>query len=143
MAVLRHIRENLATVVAAALIVCGLAACFVLLRPHTSSNAQLVARIHDGEGHSYELPLAEYGSLTVETSLGTNVIVVENGAVFVAEADCPKGDCLRQHAISAPGQQLICLPHQLWVEIVEAGAPDGELDVTAVTATGDADLVSR
>jgi len=38
---------------------------------------------------------------------------------------------------------MICLPHQLWVEIVETGAPDGELDVTAVTATDDVDLQSR
>ena len=53
------------------------------------------------------------------------------------------GDCLRQRAISVPGQQLICLPHKLWVEVVEQGAPDGELDVTAVTSADEVDLVSR
>jgi len=143
MALLRHIRDNAATVVAAALIACGLVASFVLFRPHVPANAQMVARIHDGNGQTYELPLSKDGSLTVETSLGTNVIAVRDGAAFMAEANCPKGDCLRQHAISAHGQQLICLPHQLWVEIVETGAPDGELDVTAVTATDDVDLQSR
>ena len=103
----------------------------------------MVARIHDGNGQTYELSLSEDDSLRVETSLGTNVIVVRDGAAFMAEADCPKGDCLRQRAISVPGQQLICLPHELWVEVVEAGAPDGELDVTAVTATDGIDLQSR
>ena len=143
MALLRHIRDNAATVVAAALIACGLVASFVLLRPRASVNAQMVARIHDGDGRTYELSLSEDDSLRVETSLGTNVIVVRDGAAFMAEADCPKGDCLRQRAISVPGQQLICLPHQLWVEVVEQGAPDGELDVTAVTSADEVDLVSR
>lgn len=143
MAFLGFIRRNAATVVAAVLISCGLVASFVLLRPQAAADASLVARIHDAEGKTYELPLSEDASLTVETALGTNVIVVRDGAAFVAEADCPNGDCLRQHAISSLGQQLICLPHQLWVEVVAQGAPDGELDVTAVTATDDADLVSR
>lgn len=143
MTIARYIRENLATVIAATLVACGLVASLVLLRPRAATNAQLVARVHDGDGHSYELPLSEDGSLEVTTALGTNVISVQDGFAFVAEADCPKGDCLRQHAISVPGQQLICLPHQLWVEIVEQGAPDGELDVTAATSTDDIDLVSR
>lgn len=143
MALLRHIRDNAATVVAAALIACGLVASSVLLRPRASASTEMVARIHDGNGQTYELPLSKDGSLTVETSLGTNVIAVRDGAAFMAEADCPKGDCLRQRAISVPGQQLICLPHQLWVEVVEQGAPDGELDVTAVTSADEVDLVSR
>lgn len=143
MTLIRYIRDNAATVVAATLIACGLVASSVLLRPRASASTEMVARIHDGNGQTYELPLSKDGSLTVETSLGTNVIAVRDGAAFMAEADCPKGDCLRQRAISVPGQQLICLPHQLWVEVVEQGAPDGELDVTAVTSADEVDLVSR
>ncbi len=143
MTLIRYIRDNAATVVAATLIACGLVASSVLLRPRASASTEMVARIHDGNGQTYELPLSKDGSLTVETSLGTNVITVRDGAAFMAEADCPKGDCLRQRAISVPGQQLICLPHQLWVEVVEQGAPDGELDVTAVTSADEVDLVSR
>ena len=143
MAFLGFIRRNAATVVAAVLICCGLVASFVFLRPQTSTDTALVARIHDADGQTYELPLSKDASLTVETALGTNVIVVHDGAALVAKADCPNGDCLRHHAISSPGQQLICLPHQLWVEVVAQGAPDGELDVTAVTTTDGADLVSR
>ena len=141
----RRIQQMRATVIAGAVVVACLVATFVLLRPHVSGSASLVARIHDADGVTYELPLNKDGQLTVTTSLGTNAIVVENGAARVVEADCPTGACLHQKAISQPGQQLICLPHQLWVEVVEQGAESGELDVTAVTDSPDegVDLVSR
>lgn len=141
----RRIQEMRATVIAGVVVVACLVAAFVFLLPRASEGARLVARVHDADGATYGLPLDKDDQLTVTTSLGTNVIVVSGGAAHVAEADCPTGACLHQQPISLPGQQLICLPHQLWVEVVEQGAPDGELDVTAVTdGSGDnVDLVSR
>lgn len=145
MGLARHIRENAATLVVGAVVTLGLALAFVLLNPRAEETGPLVARVHDADGATYELPLAEDGELVVETSLGRNVIVVSGGSAAMHEADCPNGDCLRQQPIYAPGKQLICLPHKLWVEIVEQGAPDGELDVSAVSDADDegVDLVSR
>ncbi len=144
MALPKLIRENLATVVAGVLVAAVLVAACLALVPRSTGAAPLVARIHDGEGTVRELPLERDDTLVVETPLGRNVIEVRDGAARVVEADCPNGDCLRQRPISQPGQQLICLPHQLWVEVVEAGAPDGELNAAAVSPeSDDIDLVSR
>ena len=143
MALPKVIRDNLATFVVGALVSFALLAAFLLLRPQDADAARLMVRVHDGEGHVHELPLTADDSLTVTTALGTNTIEVKDGEARVTFADCAGGNCLHQHPISVPGQQLICLPHQLWVEVVEAGAPDGELDVTAVSDSDDVDLVSR
>lgn len=138
----KPIRDNLATVIAAVLVVAVLLASFLLFRPRVAKGV-LVARIHDADGKTYELPLDKDDELSVTTALGTNVIAVADGEVRMLQADCPHGDCLHQHALSSPGQQIICLPHQLWIEVTEAGAPDGELDVTAVSDEDGIDLVSR
>lgn len=103
--------------------------------------------VHDGDGQTHVLELDTDATLVIETSHGTNTVEVSGGKVRIIEADCPNGDCLRQNAISEPGQQLICLPHQLWVEIVPEGGESGELDIDAVS-TEDAspksvDAVSR
>lgn len=138
------IRDNLATVVAGALVAIALVAIVLLFAPRGAGSASLVVRIHDGEGTVRELPLDRDDTLVVETPLGRNVIEVRDGAARMGDADCPNGNCLRQQPISQPGQQLICLPHQLWVEVVEAGSADGELDVSAVSPeSDDVDLVSR
>ena len=89
------------------------------------------------------LPLDKDAELVVATSLGTNTVVVENGSVRMAEADCPHGDCLRQTPISRPGEQIICLPHELWIEILGDGADAGEMDVDAVGYDDGVDTVAR
>ena len=108
---------------------------------HGTASSSLVALVHDSEGGTHELSLDDDTSLVVETPLGRNVIVVKDGEVRMAEADCPNGNCLRQHAISSPGEQIICLPHKLWIEVVAEGEGGGEMDVDAVTeAPDDVDL---
>ena len=143
MAFAKVIRDNRATLIAGLAVAAILLLACLLFRPSGATSAPLVARIHDADGGVQELPLAEDGTITVESSQGRNVVAVRGGAALMLEADCPHGDCLHQQPISAPGQQLICLPHQLWVEVVEQGGPDGQLDVTAASSADGLDLVSR
>ncbi len=82
-------------------------------------NDQIVL-IHDGDGATTELPLDVNDVRTITTSKGTNVVVVEDGTVRVDQADCPNQDCVDQGEISEVGRQIICLPHELWVEIVNS-----------------------
>lgn len=141
---MKAVRDHAATIVAGAVVIAVIVGAFAFLAPRPSGTSALVARIHDANGTAHELPLDRNDKLTVETSLGTNVVVVEDGSARMLEADCPNGNCLHQAPISQPGQQIICLPHKLWIEIVEAGAPDGTLDESRVNTTPDgADLVSR
>ena len=80
------------------------------------------AVITDADKKTYEMPLDKDATITVTSDLGTNVIEVKDGRVRAKEADCPNQDCVHQGWISKPGQQIVCLPHKLTVDIVDEGA---------------------
>lgn len=66
---------------------------------------------------------------------GYNLVCIENGGVFVREADCENGDCIRQGTIHHTGESIICLPHKLTVTIVgsaDSGSGDAQIYNTIV-----------
>ena len=127
------LRRYRATIIAAVIIAVALISLLAFSFVRSRGGRGAIALVHDGDGAVHELPLDEDTVLEVTTSLGTNTIVVEDGTVRMVEADCPHGDCTRQSPISQPGQQIICLPHELWIEIVASGGD---------TATGGVDTVA-
>ena len=145
----RTIRNNIATIIAgvavAALVVWSFAFFWGGGDDASAQEAEFVAIIHDGDGGVRELPLDTDTELTITTSLGTNTVHIESGAASIVEADCPKHECMAQRPISRPGEQLICLPHKLWVEIAASGSNGSEMDVDSVTwkDTDGIDVVSR
>ena len=128
---MRFISDNLATIICGAVIAALLVASFHLtfVRPH-AADGDLIAVIHAGDTKEYRYPLQESGEFRVDVEGGYNVVRIEGGQVSIAAADCPNGDCTRQRPISGPGQQLVCLPHRLWVEI-EGDATTGDVDLVA------------
>ena len=80
------------------------------------------AVIQDADGNTFTMPLSQDDVLTVASSAGTNVIEVQAGKVLVSEADCPNQDCVDQGWISNAGQQIVCLPHKLVVNITDEDA---------------------
>lgn len=80
------------------------------------------AVIQDADGNTFAMPLSKDDVLTVASSAGTNVIEVQSGKVRVSEADCPNQDCVDQGWISNAGQQIVCLPHKLVVNITDEDA---------------------
>ena len=56
-------------------------------------------------------------SSTIQTDWGYNIITVQNGQVFVKEADCRDHICVEHKKISRVGETIVCLPHKLVVEI--------------------------
>lgn len=48
---------------------------------------------------------------------GTNNVVIENGTVYMTEADCPDKICVNTGKISKIGETIVCLPHRVVVEI--------------------------
>ena len=70
----------------------------------------------------------EPSSLVLEDGSGTNTVQVEKGRIRILEADCPDQVCVNQGWISSGAVPIICLPHRLIIEIVEAG---GDLDGAA------------
>lgn len=68
--------------------------------------------------------LSEDQRVTVECADGYNVIVVENGTIRVAEADCRGNDCVKTGAKSG-GMPIICLPHRMVIRFSSEAGIDG------------------
>lgn len=51
---------------------------------------------------------------------GTNTLCIDEGSVWLKEADCPDRICVQTGKIRYAGQSIICLPHKVVVEIKEA-----------------------
>jgi len=60
-----------------------------------------------------------------------NVIRVENGVVWMEEANCRDGLCIRQGKMKNGAKTIVCLPHKLVVKM-DGDAPvsdNGDLDI--------------
>lgn len=114
-------RLNLILVLAIAAVACVGLAATRLMGANTNTDTATVV-IRDGEQNVYELPLSQNTTKTVTTDLGTNLIEIKDGRVHVEEADCPNQDCVHQGWIDAAGEQIVCLPHKLTVDIVDESA---------------------
>lgn len=60
---------------------------------------------------------------------GKNTLVVEDGAAYMEEADCPDQICVRHRRISRNGESIICLPNQVVISV--KSSEDSELDGVA------------
>lgn len=58
------------------------------------------------------------------TDGGSNVVLVEDGAVSVISADCPDHDCVRRGRLSRPGDTSACLPHRFLIRVAGEGEAD-------------------
>lgn len=66
----------------------------------------------------YMLPLDKNASVTVEGYQGgSNTVVIENGTVYMKDADCSDKLCEKTGKISKNGETIVCLPHRVVVEI--------------------------
>lgn len=115
----RRMRVNvIAVLVITALALAAAAAAYVLGNAVDARTAV----IQDADGNTFAMPLSKDDVLTVASSAGTNVVEVQSGKIRVSEADCPNQDCVDQGWISNAGQQIVCLPHKLVVNITDEDA---------------------
>lgn len=49
--------------------------------------------------------------------LSGNTVVVEDGKVFVKDADCREQICVNHRPISKKGETILCLPHKVSITI--------------------------
>lgn len=59
--------------------------------------------------------LSLYKNQTVE--LGSNTVVIKDATVYVEKADCENQICVNTGKISEAGQQIICLPNKVLIEV--------------------------
>lgn len=50
---------------------------------------------------------------------GKNTVVIQNGQVYMQDADCPDKLCIRQGKISDGRKEIICLPNQVTVSVTK------------------------
>lgn len=78
-------------------------------------------------------PLAMNAEYTVPREDGAvNVICVENGEVYMKEANCRDGLCIRQGRMKNAAKTIVCLPNKVVVRLEgesAASAPVGDIDV--------------
>ncbi|MBQ7362827.1 MAG: NusG domain II-containing protein [Clostridia bacterium] len=58
---------------------------------------------------------------------GTNTLVIEDGEVYMKEADCPDGTCIKTGRIKQVGEAIVCLPNKISVTVVGDGGAGPEL----------------
>ena len=66
------------------------------------------------------IPLSSFKgekNLLSQTSHGKNTILVKDNTIQILDADCKDELCVKQGIISKVGENLICLPHKLIIEI--------------------------
>jgi hypothetical protein len=61
---------------------------------------------------------------------GQNLLVIQDGTARIEEADCPDALCVGMGRIQRIGQSVVCLPHQVVVEIVGEAA-EADIDIVA------------
>ncbi len=62
--------------------------------------------------------------LAIQTSYGSNTVVIKDGAVSVTRSDCNNQICVQHRPISETGEMIVCLPHRLSVEITSKAETD-------------------
>ena len=77
--------------------------------------------------------LSENQEIPVQTEYGCNIVQIQDGMVFMKDADCPDKYCIHQGKTNRSNKSIVCLPHKLMVEVVEASKdkPADEIDAMA------------
>ena len=104
----------------------GIIGLCLLLTGHSGGEVQV--RVTGEIVGTYQLNKNQ--SVTIDGVGGTNLLVIEDGTAAITEADCPDALCVNMGKISRAGQSIVCLPHQVVVEVVEE-SDDGGVDLIA------------
>ena len=106
-----------------ALLLCA-GALWLIMRPG-APGAYAVVTVQGREYARYAL--TENRTVTIGEE-DYNTLVIENGEAFISDANCGDHTCIHTGSISLQGEQIICLPHEVIIEI--AGGTDSELDAS-------------
>ncbi|MEZ3464568.1 MAG: NusG domain II-containing protein [Lachnospiraceae bacterium] len=105
-------------------IIAGISALMVMF---AQSGAGTSVRVTVDGALYGEYSLSGEQSIFIDSASGYNRLVIENGSVYMAEADCPDKYCMDYKPVSRGGETIICLPHRLVVEVTgtrDAHQPD-------------------
>lgn len=117
-------------IIFAALLAAG--AMYLFSQMTLGTQASSVVVTIDGE-ERLRKPLAIAGSYAIEQEDGSrNVVRVEDGAVWMEEANCRDGLCIRQGRMKNAAKTIVCLPHKLVVQLVGETPADENSDLDII-----------
>ena len=111
---------RLLILVTAAIFVVSAVLSFILYESDAAN-----VEIYEGGTLVGEYPLNVDRTVT----LSHNTVKIENGSVYMSEADCKNRICVNTGAISSPLYPIVCLPNRVMVLV--SGGPSGS-DADAV-----------
>lgn len=118
-------RKNDFILIAVIIIMC--IASIILFRVISTEGDYAVINKNGAEYARY--PLSSDRVIRIdEDGLDYNVINIEDGKVYISDADCPDRICADHSAISRTGESIICLPHKLSVTIESSKSGGDDID---------------
>lgn len=104
-----------------------------LQQPAPSADKYLVIKVDTVEIERIKLTpgeaLYEHTILTGADKTQSNTVTIDGDVVKMVRANCPDLVCVKAFpAISQDGEQIICLPHKLVVQIEGGEKPQGDLN---------------
>ncbi len=73
-------------------------------------------------------PLNEDRRIEVEGPIGKTEIIINGGEAWINNSPCREKICIKMGKIKRPGQQAVCVPNRVLIEVV-----GGKKDVDAVS----------
>lgn len=77
----------------------------------------------NGEEYA-RLPLSEDTETDV---LGTNVVCVSDGSVFMKSATCPDKVCMHQAPLSTCERDIVCMPNRVSIRVISDKTADADI----------------
>ena len=112
-------------IIIAGALLCALA-LYLVSQVSMGAEASAVVVTVDGV-ETLRRPLAMENRYEIAQEDGSlNVIRVKDGAVFMEEANCRDGLCIRQGRMKNAAKTIVCLPHKLVVQLT-GDAPQSDV----------------
>lgn len=112
------------------LIIFAIAFNFIFVEMKAQGNSdELVVTVHGDVYATY--PLSKDGIYTVTTGNNdenVNTFQIKDGIVSMLDANCPDGYCIHSKSIENNSEIIVCLPHELILEIVS----DDKIDESGI-----------
>lgn len=105
----------------------GIALSLMIYLPHSDSGNYVEVRIDGVTTHTYPLSEDRLENIPCPNG-GSNQMKIQNGVVYMTEADCPDKVCIGMRGISKSGETIVCLPHKLVLAIIRSDDESPELD---------------
>ena len=94
------------------------------------SNSKLL-RVEKNSKVLYELPLDEDREIVLQDNNKYNKVIIKDVKVYMKDANCRDQICVHMHPIKEVGETIICLPNQVFLEVIDPNS-DANNDIDKV-----------